>query len=87
MLAAAHSQEPTLIWGILLIGVGIVHLVFRRYFARRTAAVQQAKRDTGITPLRRLTPMTGESTNLVLGTIISIAFIAIGVVFVIVSLS
>jgi hypothetical protein len=84
MLATAH-HAPTLIWGIMLIAVGIVHLIFRRYFARRTAAVQQAKRDTGITPLKRLTPMTSESSNLVIGTLISAAFVIIGVVMIVAS--
>jgi UDP-N-acetylmuramyl pentapeptide phosphotransferase/UDP-N-acetylglucosamine-1-phosphate transferase len=87
MLATAHSHPPTLIWGIMLIVVGIVHLVFRRYFARRTAAIQRAKRDTAITPLRRLTFGTDESRNVVRGTIISAGFVLVGLVMIVVSLS
>jgi uncharacterized membrane protein YczE len=87
MLATAHSHAPTLVWGIILIAVGVVHLVFRRYYARRTAAVQRAKRDTGITPFRRLTYGTNESTNLVMGTAISAVMVLVGLVLIVVSLS
>jgi UDP-N-acetylmuramyl pentapeptide phosphotransferase/UDP-N-acetylglucosamine-1-phosphate transferase len=88
MLATAHNTHaPTLMWGIILVVVGVIHLVFRRYYARRTAAVQSARRDTAPGPFKRLTFGTNEDTNLVRGTILSAAFVAVGLVLIVVSLS
>jgi hypothetical protein len=87
MLATAHSHAPTLVWGIILIAVGVVHLVFRRYYARRAAAVQRARRDTAARPFKPFTFATSESTNLVMNSLVSAAFVVIGVIVLIASLS
>jgi hypothetical protein len=87
MLAATHHGSGGVVWGIAIIVIGLVHLVFRRYYARRTAAVQRAKRDTAPGPFKRLTFGTSESTTLVWNTVVSGAFVVIGVVVLVVNLS
>jgi len=68
LLATAHSHRG-LVFGIGLVCVGLLHSVFRRYYARRNAAVETARRDTAISPFRRhwVWP-TSESGSLVWGT-------------------
>ena len=80
LLATAHSHSG-LGFEIGLICVGLLHLVFRRYYARRNAAVETARRQTAVSPLRRhwLWP-TSESGNLVWGTLISAVMVIAGVI-------
>jgi hypothetical protein len=79
-IAATHAHRG-LIWGIFLICSGLLHLVWRRYYARRSAAIQTAKRETAIAPLRRnwILP-TSEHANLVYGTIVSALMVLGGIV-------
>jgi hypothetical protein len=86
MLATAHHSSGGVIWGIGAIAIGIVHLVFRRYYARRSAAVQRARRDTAPGPFKRFTFGTSESTNLAMNTLVSAVFVVIGVVVLVVNL-
>jgi hypothetical protein len=87
MLATVHHSSGGVIWGIGAIVVGVVHLVFRRYYARRAAAVQRARRDTAARPFKPFTFATSESTNLVMNSLVSAAFVVIGVIVLIASLS
>jgi peptidoglycan biosynthesis protein MviN/MurJ (putative lipid II flippase) len=82
VLATTH-QHSGLIYGIGLVCIGLLHLVFRRYYARRNAAVETARRETAISPLRRhwLWP-TSEQGSLVWGTAISAVMVAAGVVWI-----
>ncbi len=82
LLATAHSHRG-LGYGIGLVCIGLLHLVFRRYYARRNAAVETARRETAISPLRRhwLWP-TSESGSLVWGTAISAVMVIAGVVLI-----
>jgi hypothetical protein len=86
LLATAHSHRG-LVYGVVLVCVGLLHLVLRRYYARRNAAVESARRETAITPFRRrwLWP-TSESGNLVWITTISAAMLFAGVVLIILAL-
>ena len=33
-------------WGIILVALGVLHLTFRRFYARRRQAVHDARQDT-----------------------------------------
>lgn len=85
MLATAHEHRG-LIYGIGLVCVGLLHLVFRHYYARRNAAVETARRETAISPFRRhwLWP-TSERGSLVWGTAISAVMVVAGLVWIAVS--
>lgn len=45
-LAATHAHNRGLIWGIVLVVLGVLHLTFRRFYARRAKAVHDARQDT-----------------------------------------
>jgi prolipoprotein diacylglyceryltransferase len=83
LIAAAQSHRG-LVFGIGLVCIGLLHLVFRRYYARRNAAVETARRETAITPFRRrwLWP-TSESASLVWGTVISAVMVIVGVILIV----
>ena len=76
------TVSVTVIWGAILIVVGSVHLAFRRYFAHRSAVMQRAHREAAPTVTRRLHWVGSESANQTLTTLISVAFVIIGVVLV-----
>jgi hypothetical protein len=44
-LAAVHSHRG-LLWGIVLVAIGIAHLTFRGFYARRAQAIHDARQDT-----------------------------------------
>jgi peptidoglycan biosynthesis protein MviN/MurJ (putative lipid II flippase) len=85
LLATAHSHRG-LGYGIGLVCIGLLHLVFRRYYARRNAAVETARRETAVAPLRRrwLWP-TSENGSLVWGTAISAVMVVVGVILIVVA--
>ena len=85
ILAATH-RNPSVV-GVMLIVFGVLHFVFRRFYARREAAVQTARRETALAPMRRmwLWP-TDEQTNLVWTTAISVVMVAVGVLMVLLNL-
>jgi hypothetical protein len=80
ILAAAHSG---LGWGIALILVGGLHLAFRGFYARRSAAVETAKRETAPGPLKgRGLYVTGGHANMVWIVGSSVVFILVGIILV-----
>jgi hypothetical protein len=83
LIATTHSHSG-LVFGIGLVCIGLLHLVFRRYYARRNAAVETARRETAISPFRQrwLWP-TSESGSLVWGTVISAVMVIVGVILVV----
>jgi hypothetical protein len=86
LLATAHSHRG-IVPGIVLVCAGLLHLVLRRYYARRNAAVESARRETAISPFRRhwLWP-TSETGNLVWITLISAVMVIAGVVLIVAAL-
>lgn len=44
LLAAA--QHRGLLWGVVLVVLGTMHLIFRRFYVRRNKAVHDARQDT-----------------------------------------
>jgi len=86
VLAAAHTHRGLLI-GVVLICSGLVHLAFRRWYARRNAAVETARRETAIMPFRRhWAGITSERGNLVFATVASSVMVAAGALLVALSL-
>jgi hypothetical protein len=81
LATAANHSHRGLIWGIVLLASGLAHLAFRHFYARREAAVQTARRETAISPVRRawIWP-TDERSNLIIGTSISAIMIVAGIV-------
>jgi hypothetical protein len=84
ILFAAAQSHRGLGFGIGLVCVGLLHLVFRRYYARRNAAIETARRNTAISPFRRhwMWP-TSESGSLVWGTAISAVMVIAGVILIV----
>jgi hypothetical protein len=83
LLATTHSHSG-LGFGVGLVCLGLLHLVLRRYYARRNAAVETARRETAISPFRRhwLWP-TSESGNLVWTTVVSAVMVIAGVILIV----
>jgi hypothetical protein len=52
-ILAASSTHRGLIWGIALIVLGVLHLTFRGFYARRAEAFHDARQDTAPKPLYR----------------------------------
>jgi hypothetical protein len=52
IIAATHSHNGA-IYGAVLIALGIVHFVFREFFARRSQAFHDARQATAPSPTRR----------------------------------
>jgi hypothetical protein len=69
-LAVQHAHRG-LTWGIVLLAVGALHLVFRRFYARRWQAVHDARQDTapGVTKglYRRHRPQFYLTTEIAFG--------------------
>jgi hypothetical protein len=86
LLATAHSHRGV-VFGIVLVCAGLLHLVLRRYYARRNAAVESARRETAIKPFRQHWAWpTSESGNLVWVTTISTVMVIAGVVVIVLAL-
>jgi hypothetical protein len=81
ILAASHSHA--LGWGIGLVIVGVLHLVFRGFYARRSAAVETARQDTAPRVLKgRGLYVTGLGANMVWIVGSSVVFIVVGIVLI-----
>lgn len=82
ILATLHSHN-NLGWGIGLVAVGVLHLAFRGFYARRSAAIETARQETAPGPLKgRGLYVTGRNANMVWIVGSSVLFIAIGVVLI-----
>ena len=82
ILATVHSGRG-LGWGIGLVFVGVLHLAFRGFYARRSAAIETAKQETAPGPLkRRGLYVTGRGANMVWIVGSSVVFIVVGVVLI-----
>lgn len=77
------TRSGSLAWGVILIAVGMLHLTFRRFYARRAQAIHDARQDTA----SRFTKGTyrRHSQNFYVANtwIVGALFIAIGIVLVI----
>jgi hypothetical protein len=70
-------------WGIVLLGVGVLHLAFRGFYARRAAAIETAKRETAPGPFKGRVPyVTGQRANMIWIVGSSVAFIVIGAILI-----
>jgi hypothetical protein len=78
-IMAAATHHGGLIWGIVLVVIGSLHLAFRRFYARRSAAVESARKETAPGPLKgRAWYVTGQRTNMIWVVGSSVVFIAVG---------
>jgi uncharacterized membrane protein HdeD (DUF308 family) len=82
ILAATH-HNGSLVWGVILIVVGVLHLVFRRFYARRSQAIHDARQDTAPGFTKAIYRRHSASFYLIGEWILGIAFIVIGLVLVI----
>ncbi len=81
---AAVNHSRGLGWGIALIVIGVLHLAFRGFYARRSAAIETAKQETAPGPLKgRGLYVTGTHANMVWIVGSSVLFIVLGVILVI----
>jgi hypothetical protein len=46
ILAATTAHNRSVVWGIILIVLGVLHLTFRGFYARRAEAFHDARQDT-----------------------------------------
>jgi hypothetical protein len=78
-LAAAHSH---LVWGVVLVFFGLLHLAFRGFYSRRSAAIESARKETAPGPLKgRGLYVTGQDANMVWIVGSSAVMIVVGIVF------
>jgi hypothetical protein len=81
LLATTHSHN--LGWGIGLVIVGLLHLVFRGFYSRRSAAIETARQETAPGPLRgRGMYVTGRHANMVWIVGSSVVFVVVGVILI-----
>lgn len=80
-LATTHSNNWGL--GLVLIIVGVLHLAFRGFYARRSAAIEAARRETAPGPLkRRGVYVTGQHANMVWIIGSSVVFVVVGIILI-----
>lgn len=80
-LATTHSHGWGL--GLVLIIIGVLHLAFRDFYARRSAAIETARQETAPGPLkRRGVYVTGQSANMVWIVGSSVVFIVVGIILI-----
>ncbi len=83
ILATAHTHGGDLGWGIALILIGALHLAFRGFYARRSAAIESARQETAPGLLRgRAFYVTGSHANMVWVVGSSVVFLLVGIVLV-----
>lgn len=79
-IIAATGHHSGLIWGIILVSIACLHLAFRRFYARRSAAIESARRETAPGPLKgRAWYVTGQRTNMIWVVGSSVFFLAVGI--------
>lgn len=82
-ILAIFRSHNNLGWGIGLVAIGVLHLAFRGFYARRSAAIETARQETAPGPLKgRGLYVTGRNANMVWIVGSSVLFIAIGVVLI-----
>jgi hypothetical protein len=87
MLATvAHGHHSTLIWGIVWVVFGIIHLTFRRFYANRAAAVQDARRRTAPRAIRGMYLNRSRGFYLAMNTVVSAVMLVAGVVLIVLAL-
>ncbi len=80
-LATTHSHSWGL--GLVLIIIGALHLAFRGFYARRSAAIETARRETAPAPLKtRGAYVTGQNANMVWIVGSSVVFIVAGIILI-----
>jgi len=79
-LAASNGHNGGLIWGIVLLALGVVHLIFRGFYARRAQAIHDARQDTAPTMTRPFYRRHDASWYRTTTIILSVLFIAYGIV-------
>ena len=80
-LATTHSHGWGL--GLVFILIGVLHLAFRGFYARRSAAIETARQETAPGPLRqRGMYVTGQHANMVWIVGSSAAFIVVGIILI-----
>ncbi len=77
VLASSHGS-PGL--GIVLIAIGLLHLIFRRFYARRAKAIHDARQDTAAGVTKRFYRRHDSSFYLIGEWVLGIAFIVIGLI-------
>jgi hypothetical protein len=83
ILATAHAHSRGLGWGIGLVVIGVLHLAFRGFYARRSAAIETARADTAPGPLKgRGLYVTGRGANMVWIVGSSVVFVIVGAILI-----
>jgi hypothetical protein len=85
MLILATATHRHLVWGIVLLAIGVLHLTFRRFYARRARAIHDARQETAPGATKRLYRNHSSSFYLRGEWALGIVFIVVGLVLVIVS--
>lgn len=83
MIVAAIHHHRGLGWGIALIVLGVAHLVFRSFYARRSKAVHDARQDTATSVGSHFYRRHGYGFYARGEVALGIIFIVAGVIFVI----
>jgi hypothetical protein len=83
MLLIATTTHRGLGWGIALLVLGVLHLCFRRFYARRAKAIHDARQETAPGATKRLYRNHSASFYLVGEWVLGIVFIVGGLTLVI----
>jgi hypothetical protein len=86
MLLLATATNRHLVWGIVLLALGVLHLTFRRFYARRAQAIHDARQETAPGVTKSVLYRNHSSAFYLRGEwALGIIFIVVGLVLVIVS--
>jgi len=86
MLLLATATNRHLVWGIVLLVLGVLHLTFRRFYARRAKAIHDARQETAPGVTKSVFYRNHSSGFYLRGEwALGIIFIVVGLVLVIVS--
>jgi hypothetical protein len=86
MLLLATATNRHLVWGIVLLVLGVLHLTFRRFYARRAKAIHDARQETAPGVTKSVFYRNHSSSFYLRGEwALGIIFIVVGLVLVIVS--
>ncbi|MGA2924811.1 MAG: hypothetical protein ABSG43_02265 [Solirubrobacteraceae bacterium] len=85
MLQIAAQGHSNAVIGIVFVVIGVVHLAFRRFYADRATAVNQAGRQTARGRTRALYRRRSPRFYLVVNTALAAALVIVGIILIVTS--
>jgi hypothetical protein len=82
LVVGATGGHQLMVWGIALVAIGLINVVFRRFYARRDAALNTARRETAPGPMKGLYRQRDPAFYMRLNLTISGFFIVLGIILI-----